>query len=603
MTCMSVLKKAGILLLIAMVCGCSTRTYVSATGSTPPQYTHVYLTINQVWLNASATAQPGDASWSKFTLSQPVTIDLVNSSNGALTRLIGSLRLTSGNYAQIRLIPVDTTSTLTDSAKLAGASFNNEVDYVDVVDTASVSHQLPLEILNPENGIGAQGDLQVPFGGAAAPVASTSTNSTDGTGNSTGINSGSTGLGLGTNSAPTVVNFAVNFNAATDIALFTYDSQLGAVLNSHAQAFDLARSGGISGTLTLTNLVNITNASARLNIVATAETISPDSSRHVVVINAPVRADGTFLLYPLPANDSTNNPTTYDVVIHGAGIETMIIKGVQVKRDGTSASASTSSSTSSTTTASTTTVLTTGTAATSVGTLIPLPATPYAINLDPTTTLPAGSIVSLYQTLPGTGEIPYVIEQSVIDPFNIVMQTNLMASSGVVQTGSYVVDGTAITLTNVTPVEGTGSYSVAASASFFNDGTFTAVAPASGNTTLVKPAPLVMVTNASNDSASLIITHSSVGSYNRGQLIVSRDGSIVATSSLDIALTNATGGNVIVNGLPGGHSTASFATGIYDVSVRVWNSQDPAGTLQRQTFPAAIDVRNGSVTNVPIAIN
>ena len=582
------LRKAFAVLLVAgALAGCSTRTYVSATGSAPPQYTHVYITVQQVWLSTSALAQPGDGAWSKFTLSEPVTLDLISTSNGTLTRLIGSLRLVPGSYAQIRLIPVDTSAALTGSAKSIGAVYNNEVDYVD---NTSVSHQLPLEMLAPESGIGAQGSLTVPVGGGVLPVA-TSNSTSNG---SNGVSGGSRTLGLGANTPPTIVNFAVNFNAATDIALFTYDSQPGAVLNAHAQAFDLAKSGGISGTLTLTNLVNITNASARLNISATAESVSTDGSRHVVVLSAPVHADGTFLLYPLPANNSTKNPTTYDVVIHGAGIQTMIIKGVQVPRESSGSSTSTAAST----------ALTAGTATVSVGTLIPQPASSYDVNLSSTATLPAGAIMSLYQTLPGNGEVPYVIEQSTIDPFNNVLQMNLPVSSGLIQSGSYTPNSDqAITLTNATPAEGSGSYTVAANATSFTDGTLSSIvsAPSSG-TVSATPAALVVDGNAINDSYTATILQSSAGSYDRGQLIVSRDGAIIAAASLNTALAT-TNGTVTVNGLPGGSASKSFAAGLYDVSLRVWNSTDPSGTLQHQYFPAAIDVRSGSVTGAQLTIN
>jgi len=575
------LQKLAVVIAIAAVCGCSTRTYVSATGSTPPQFTHVFLTVKEMWFNSAANAQPGDSGWSKFTLSEPVTIDLVNSSNGTLTRLIGALRLAPGTYSQVRLIPVDNLSTtLAASAAVLGAAYNNEVDYVD---TTSVSHQLPLEMLNPETGIGVQGSLNVPVGGGAAVASSpTGTSSTR----------GAVTTGLGANSSPTILNFAINFNAATDIALFTYGTQSAAVLNSHAHAFDLAKSGGISGTLTLTNLVNITNASARFNISATAESLSEDGSRHVAVLSAPIQSDGTFLLYPLPANDSTKNPTTYDVVIHGAGIETIIIKGVQVGRS--SASSSSSSSAKSL-----------GTASVSIGTLIPKTAASYTVNLASVATLPAGAFVSLHQTLTGTGEVPYVIEHGVIDPFKTTMQTGLPVSSANVQVGTYTSDSQTLTLTTATPVEGVGSYTVAASAMLFADGALNTVAgpPGSGNETVTSPSSLSVAAGASNVAIMALVTQSSGGAYNRGQLIISRDGTIIATSAIDAALVTPGGGSVTVSGLPGGSASAVYPSGIFDVTARVWNAQDPAGTLQLRYFPAAVDVRNGSVGGISIAIN
>src|SRR4051812_36585104 len=107
------LKKWIVLtVLVAALSACSSRTYVAATASTPPQYTHVYLTIGEVWFNSDATAQFSDASWLKFPLDKPVTVDWVTASNGTLIKLIGALRLAPGDYSQIRIIPVDNSAVL-----------------------------------------------------------------------------------------------------------------------------------------------------------------------------------------------------------------------------------------------------------------------------------------------------------------------------------------------------------------------------------------------------------------------------------------------------------------------------------------------------------
>jgi len=67
------------------------------------------------------------------------------------------------------------------------------------------------------------------------------------------------------------------------------------------------------------------------------------------------------------------------------------------------------------------TTYTTATNSVSIGTLTPRAATSYKVNITPTTSttstpLPAGSLVGFYQTLPASGEVPYVIEQSPVDP-------------------------------------------------------------------------------------------------------------------------------------------------------------------------------------------
>src|ERR1700733_1290032 len=121
----------AVLFSCAALAGCQSRTDVSATGNTAAQFTHVYLTINQIWFNTSSAALPTDASWVKFTLSAPQTIDLATLNNGTLVQFASGLKLAAGTYSQVMLILADSTDALTSSAQTAGAASNDEVDYVD----------------------------------------------------------------------------------------------------------------------------------------------------------------------------------------------------------------------------------------------------------------------------------------------------------------------------------------------------------------------------------------------------------------------------------------------------------------------------------------
>jgi len=42
--------------LACLLAGCSARTDVSLTGNTPAQFSHVWITTQEIWVNASATA-------------------------------------------------------------------------------------------------------------------------------------------------------------------------------------------------------------------------------------------------------------------------------------------------------------------------------------------------------------------------------------------------------------------------------------------------------------------------------------------------------------------------------------------------------------------
>jgi hypothetical protein len=583
--------------LCCAVAGCSTRTNVSVTGNTPAQYSHLWITAQEVWFNSSATAGPDDGGWVKFPLSTPATVDLVTESGGTLGSLVTGLKLVPGTYSQLRLIPVDAAAALTTSAKTAGALYNTEADYVD---SAGTTHHLPLELLNPDKGIGIQGSLKVPVGnvGAAlAGVATTTTGTTTATTpNTTTPTTPATTPTTSPTNTTTITSFAITFDGARDLTPFTYAAAAtpnGILLSSHAGAFDLSEVGGIQGQLTLTNLTGISSAAGLPAIQVSAEALSADGTRHVVVNRTPVHADGSFLLYPLAT--SASSPADYDLVIHGPGIATIIIKAVQV----TLASSTSTATTTGTAAANATTLNTV-----SVGTLIPRAASSYTANLGTATgaALPAGAQVAFYQTLPAAGEVPYVIEASPIDPFNQVLANAQALSTGTVDSGTYSASGAAVTLVGAAPAEGAGRYRVAASAPSFTDGTLTTTvsAPPAGTTTPVAvtvPA-LTLAPGATSGSISASVTQATAGKYDHGELLVTHDGTLVATTPLDAALAQGAGATITVDGLPAGASAAR-----YYVAVRAWNSRDATGTLQRQSYPTAIDLRGSATGVVQLTIN
>ena len=614
---------------LCLIGGCSARTDMSLTGNAPAQYSHVWITAQAVWFNTSATAGPNDSGWAKFPLSTPTTIDLVSDNGGTLGTLATSLKLLPGSYSQVRLIPVDQSLQATASAQAAGATYNAEVDYENSDGTTA---QLPLELLNPDQGIGIATALKVPVGsvgGALAAGSSTTggigtTGTNDATGSaglfdaSGGTNQGtttSTTSTTGTTSTTTNASFTINLNGTSDLVPFTFGrSSTGILLSQHATAYDLSEVGGIQGQLTLTNLTGITGVSGLPDLVASAEVLSADGSRHLVVASTPVHSDGSFLLYPLPTNSSS--PAIYDVVIHGAGIATIIIRNVTVTLS------SSSSTTAAQATTATTTPVTTGTTpdtstttttaintdssiitptvnAVSLGTLIPRTATTYSANITTMagTPLPAGSLVSFYET--PTGEAPYVIESSPLDPFNQVLANAQVLSTGTIDTGTYVASGDTITLVSAAPREGAGKYLVAATAPGFADGNFTsAIGPPSTGTAPVSVTvpTLSIASGGATGSVVAAVTPATAGAYDQGQLIVAHEGTVVGTVALDSVL--AQGGGNVTAVVPAG-----TAANLYYVSVRVWNSRNASGTLRRQWYPTAVDLRSSTSGSIALTIN
>ena len=619
---------AAICGLSGMLAACSTRTDVSLTGNTPAQYSHVWMTVQEVWLNSSATAGPEDGGWAKFPLSTPSTVDLVAQNGGNLDSIASGLRIPAATYSQVRLIPVDASAALSASAQNAGALYNFEADYVD---SKGVTQQVPLALLNPDKGIGIQTSIKVPVGngspsltGASAtttgalPFGSTSGTGTSPFGSTTGTTTSNTTSTVNSTSSATSNtasnSFAVALDGGSDLVPFSFATGGSAILlSAHGAAYDLAQAGAISGQLTL---INIPNYSSGLRV--SAQTLNADGTRHIIACATAVQSDGSFLLYPLATNSSATSPLTYDVVIHGPGIATIVVKGVQVPRASSSTTTGTTTSTTSTTGTSSTPYTpgntSTGTSssssattnpsvnAVSIGTLTPRTATSYTANIAtaPGAPLPAGAMVNFYQTLGGKGEVPYVIESSPIDPFNQVLFNTQTLSSATVDSGTWSTNGT-VTIVSASPAEGNGIYKVAAVAPGYSDGTLdpkdSVSKPSSGTATVVVPT-LKLGAGAAAGSLAANVIATAPGKYDQGELLLSHDGALVAAASLDAVLTQGTGGVVTVANLPSGTPNA-----LYYATVLAWKSTDSGSSVQRQWYPQAIDLRTSTSGSITLPVN
>jgi hypothetical protein len=175
-------------------------------------------------------------------------------------------------------------------------------------------------------------------------------------------------------------------------------------------------------------------------------------------------------------------------------------------------------------------------------------------------------------------------------------------STGTVDSGTYSASGASVTLVGAAPAERAGGYLVAASAPSFTDGTLTTTvsAPAAGTTTPVPvtvPA-LTLAPGVTSGSISASVTQATAGKYDHGELLVTHDGTLVATAPVNTALAQGAGATITVNGLPTGTSAA-----LYYVSVRAWSLRNASVKLQRQSYPTAIDLRGSATAAVQVTIN
>jgi len=590
----------GLLVATTALVGCAPKTDVSTTANVPAAYSHAYMSVKEIWFNTDASATPDDTTWKKFPLTTPVTVDLAASLDGTLTSLTTGLNVPAATYAQARLIPVDPSEPLLSSASNLLAIFNSEVDYTD---SRGNPHRLPMEFLNPDKGLGVTATIQVKAntntafssaGGTATSTTDVSTSTQDSplvdistTDNSTtnsatnSTNTTPTSNSTTDTSGTTVASFklAINVDGSKDLVPFTYSNQAGIMLNPHFVAYDQSAVGAIAGTLDVSGLTGLTSASTSgfLNVQVTAESLSADGTRHVAINSAPVRSDGTFTLYPLSTTSSS--PTSYDLVIHGPGIATIIVKGVTVNVGDTSSPVS-------------------------IGTLTPAAASTFLVNLNATNPLQAGALVGFYQTLSGSGEVPYLIDSQPIDPFTRMFNANVPESLGPLYSGTFSSSGADIGPKAAIPSEGAGTYRVAGTAPLFSDGPLTTMVTGSAGATNVLAVAVPQLSAASGatlDTTSFTISNSSAN-FNKGELIISHDGAIVQTAALDSVLSRSGNGILTISGLPGGSSSGTFDDGVYYVSVRVWNTSNPATTLNREIYPTALDLRKGGSSGYQLTI-
>ena len=120
---MQFLKYAALLLFLIVLsaaaivlvgCGSSGNASVTTTLSDPatcgpPQgaFSHIYVTVTDVLIHQSATANPNDSGWVDLTpklKGNPVQVDLLGVANQCFLATLGSQGIPAGNYQQMRVI-------------------------------------------------------------------------------------------------------------------------------------------------------------------------------------------------------------------------------------------------------------------------------------------------------------------------------------------------------------------------------------------------------------------------------------------------------------------------------------------------------------------
>ncbi|HTT11891.1 MAG TPA: DUF4382 domain-containing protein [Burkholderiaceae bacterium] len=518
---------------------------VAVTDAPTKDFDHVWVTVSEIRFHTSIDANTGDPGWLKFPLTTPVTLDLAALDNGALSAVFNGLSLPAGTYQQIRLLLVADTDPLSNSAQAQGLTYNDQVNWTDA---SNVSHLAPLEIAAPRQGISLDGTFTAATGAT--------------------------------------LNLVVDFDVGHDVVHFLHGGNDAFTLKPNLRYFDLAQAGAVTGSVDTTNLCTTATTGCAFNLVIKSEELSADGSHHNATRFTTIRSDGSFTLFPLrvPAGQTS---TSIDVLVRGRDMETILVRGVPVV-------AGTTPSSSPTQVSATPLPLTIG--------------TEYTANAA-SAVAPTGAWVNFYQTLSSTGqaEVPYEVRYRHLDPFTGTFFQDIPLSLGPIHVGAYVAGGSP-TLAANTPVESAGGFLVFAGDLAYTrtEASSDPLVPGTGSPTLfTMPALTVDATVATADSISGTILQATANTYDKGELVVVRMGTIVTTQPLDavLAANGGTGGTYTVANLPGGSAAKTVPGAYYYLYARVWNSGHPLLTLRRVDFNGFADLRTGSATGINATLN
>ncbi len=519
-------------------------------------YKHVWVTVQGVAFHTSPNEvwDPADTSWEVFKLSTPVTIDLATLNNGALNNLFQNLPLAAGTYRQIRLLMVGANQNLTSSAQVIDNHQNpaNPLQWNDQVEYENSSGTIleaPLEIAYPTQGFQLIGTFNV--------------------------------------SAGSTLNLVVDFDLEHIIVPFYHNGGEAFTMRGSLDYFDLNQSGAITGQIDPTSLcpVGAVATTCAYSLIVHAERLNADGTRHYAARSTSVDpTTGQFTLYPVALNDAAGNPLSYDVVIRGINMQTMIVTGV------TPAGSLASGATQLQTTAITPTINSNVYTSQFSTPLAPL-TSGYAVFQE---TLPASNAVP--------SPVPYEVRWRNTDPFLGDFYQAIPLENAQLLVAPYS-GGSALSFTATTPVEGQGNYSVATNdLAYYNLSSNVVIqAPTQGTAETFAPPSPTLMSGVQNGSVTGNLAITNASGYDTAELVISRFASIINSTNVSSLLAN--GGSFTVSSLPSGSASNRVPGAYYYGYLRLWKSGSglPAKIVM---IPGFIDLRQtNSVTGFNVTVN
>ena len=534
---------------------------VSLSGGATPGIDHLWVSVTAVAMHADATRVygDGDTGWVVQTLATPITVDLADPSlsDGGTVSLLKQSVSALGTFAQLRLLVAapDPAIALVPSAAAKGLQFNDQVQYTD----AGGAHVVPLEVPDLQAGL----RLLTPFNLSAD---TTTPLAVEWNANSLVRRASAAG--------------ADRFTLRNELQL--YNQQLLTALGDGDLQIDGSIFDSISGQLDTTNFCTGTSRAGCIHgVVASATSLSSDSRFHAEVRSVNVSAAGTFLLYPLPSE------TVFDVVIHGANMQTIVVHNVFVDPTGLLKPAPTALSSAATP-------------------LVPvLDTTGRAVAVANALT-PGSSRVFFGQTVAGSGggngDIPYAIASATADPATGRPLDAVTLPGGPLRYATFdtAKDGNGVppTFTTVTPAEGLGAWTV------WSQGTLATTTSASttlaaGASTVIAPAPTARPGLVAG-TLTIALSGLSTNAADHAELIVSNDGGTVAVA--DVSSQIATHGGSTTISVASGASANAPATALYGVALRTWVAGSETATARWTRAGAPVDLSTATSANVSLVL-
>ncbi|HEY4039881.1 MAG TPA: DUF4382 domain-containing protein [Burkholderiaceae bacterium] len=533
---------------------------VQVTDGPSDEFQHVWVTFTAISFHTdpNATWNPADATWKTTTFVNPVTIDLTTLNNGTLNTLLAGMNLPVGTYRQIRFlldgpdVPLDASALATRDSNGAALQWNDQVEYLGSGSTTAL--ESPLEIAYPTQGIQLVGTFNV-------------------TQNST-------------------LTLAVDFDLEHDIVAFNHDSLTYFTMRPNLHYYDMSQVAAITGTVNPSQLCQSIAAAASqatpcaYNLIVKAELLTSDGSRHYVARETSVDpATGAFTLYPLAIKDASGNPiTSYDVLIRGREMETMLVQAVP---------ASAGSAPAGTTGGAAPTSLQSG----PIG--LTLNSGEYTAQFNSPLSPLTGGYAIFQQTLPGSGAVPYEVRWRNTDPFSGTFRNPipLQGATSSLHVAPYN-GGNALAFITEMPAESAGAFTVADSeVAYYTLSPGELMLPPTAPATSQTFAPAAPTLNTGVESGTLNVTldFSGISLDNNCELVLARFAAIVDTFNCSSYLASNGGSNTgmfALNGVPAGDAGKSVAGAYYYAYARLW--QTAHGRATRKIVPLAgfVDLRS-----------